>query len=125
MVAPEGYDAGECPFVLGWADLFGICGGCPHEEVIVTVLDLLDCVGVVVAGYVLSVLASVLRGVAFEGSDVRCDGYVSTIDHGGPTVERIGVEGDVIAAAVIALCVSLAMHGTVKLWCQNVGHTRD
>lgn len=55
VVASEGYDAGECPFVLGWADLLGIGGGCAHEEVVVTVLDLLDCVGVVVAGDVLLV----------------------------------------------------------------------
>ena len=79
-----------------------------------TVLDLLNCVGVVVAGDALSVLASILCSVAFERSDVRGNGYVSTIDHGGPTVERVGVKGDVIAAAVIALCVSLAMHMTVK-----------
>ena len=65
VVAAEGYDAGECPFVLGWADLFGIGGGCAHEEVVVTVLDLLDCVDVVIAGDILSVLAWILCGTVF------------------------------------------------------------
>lgn len=56
VVAAEGYDARECPFVLGWADLLGIGGGCAGEEAVVALLDLLDCVGVVVAGDVSSVL---------------------------------------------------------------------
>lgn len=68
---------------------------------------------------------SILCGVASESSDVRCDRYVSTIDHCGPAIERIGVERDVIAAAVIALGVSLAMHVAVKPRCQKIGLTRD
>ena len=50
MVAAKGYDARECFLVFGGADLFCICGRCAHEEAVVTFLDLLDCVGIVVAG---------------------------------------------------------------------------
>lgn len=50
MVAAQGYDAGEGLFVLGGADLFCIRGRCAGEEAVVTVFDLLNCVGVVVAG---------------------------------------------------------------------------
>ena len=50
MVAAEGYDAGEGLFVFGGADLFCVCGWGPHEEAVVAVFDLLDCVGIVVAG---------------------------------------------------------------------------
>ena len=50
VVAAEGYDAGQGLFVFGGANLFCICGGCAHEEAVVAFFDLLDCVGVVVAG---------------------------------------------------------------------------
>lgn len=61
VVATEGNDAREGFFVLGWADLFCICGGCAHEEAVVTFFDLLDCIGVVVAGDML-VLVSIPGG---------------------------------------------------------------
>ena len=57
VVAAEGYDAGKGLFVLGRADLFCICGGCAHEEAVVTLFDLLNCVGVIIAKHV-SVLGS-------------------------------------------------------------------
>lgn len=97
MVAAQGYNAGEGLFVLCRADLFCICGGFAHEEVVVTFFDLLYCVGVVIAEDM-----SVVRLIRCGGSgsrNVRCNRYISTIDHGGPTVERVGVEGNVIAAA--------------------------
>ena len=50
VVAAEGYDAGQGLFVLCRADLFCICGRCAHEEAVVTFFDLLDCIGIVVAG---------------------------------------------------------------------------
>ena len=50
MVTSEGYDAGEGFFVFGGADLVGICSGGAHEEAVMTVFDLLDCVCIVVAG---------------------------------------------------------------------------
>ena len=62
-----------------------------------TFFDLLDCKGVVVAEGM-----SVVRLILCGGSgsrNVRCDRYISTIDHAGPTVERVGVEGNIIAAA--------------------------
>ncbi len=31
--------------------------------------------------------------------DVRCNRYIPTIDHCRPAVKRIGVKGDVVAAA--------------------------
>lgn len=97
VVAAEGYDAGERLFVLGRPDLFCICGRCPHEEAVMIIFDLLDCVGVVVAGD-MSVLGSP-SVIIWEGRNVRCNRYISTIDHSGPTVEGVGVEGDVVAAA--------------------------
>lgn len=57
MVATQSYYAWEGLFILGRADLFCICGGCAHEEAVVTFFDLLDCVGIVVAGD-MSVLGS-------------------------------------------------------------------
>ena len=53
VVATEGDDAGKGLFVLGRALLFCICGRCAHEETVVTFFDLLDCVGIIVAGDVL------------------------------------------------------------------------
>lgn len=53
VIPTEGYDAREGPFVLGRTLLFCICGRCTHEKAVVTFFDLLDCVGVVVAGDVL------------------------------------------------------------------------
>ena len=50
MVSAKGYDAGEGLFVFGGADLVRIRGRCAHEETVVPFLDLLDCVGIVVAG---------------------------------------------------------------------------
>ena len=50
VVAAEGYDAGEGLFIFGWADLVCICGRGAHEEAVVTFFDLLDCVGIVIAG---------------------------------------------------------------------------
>ena len=57
VVAAEGYDAGEGLFVFGGAELFCVCGRGAHEEAVVTFFDLLDRVGIVVAGSV-SVLGS-------------------------------------------------------------------
>ena len=50
VISAEGYDAGEGLFVLGGADLVRIRGRCAHEEAVVPFFDLLDCVGIVVAG---------------------------------------------------------------------------
>ena len=57
VVAAKGYDAREGLLVLCRADLFCVGGRCAHEEAVVTVFDLLNCVGVVVAGD-MSVLGS-------------------------------------------------------------------
>lgn len=56
--------------------------------------DLLDGVGVVVA----SILSALLVKEGRSG-DVRCHGDVATVEHGGPAVEGIGVEGYIVAAA--------------------------
>ena len=50
VVSTKGYDAGEGLSVFGGADLVRIRGRCAHEEAVVPVFDLLDCVGIVVAG---------------------------------------------------------------------------
>ena len=50
MVAAKGDDAGEGLFVFGGAHLFCVGGRCPHEETVVTFFNLLDRVGVIVAG---------------------------------------------------------------------------
>ena len=47
------------------------------EELIVAQFDLFESVGVVVG----------------------CHGYVAAVEYGGPGVERVGIEGDVVAAA--------------------------
>lgn len=52
MIAAQGYDAREGLFVLGGADLFCVGSGCAREEAVVAFFDLLDCMGVVVAGAV-------------------------------------------------------------------------
>ena len=49
VVASEGYDAGECLFAFGGADLVCVCGGRAGEEAVMTLFDLLDCVSIVVA----------------------------------------------------------------------------
>ena len=98
VVAAERYDAREGLFVLCGANFFCICGGCAHEEAVVAVFDLLDCVGVVVAGGYVSVVLFELCA-SLGRRDVRCNRYVAAVDHCGPTVERIGVQGDVVAAA--------------------------
>ena len=50
VVAAEGDDAGEGLFVLRRAHLFCVGGRCSHEETVVTFFNLLDCIGVIVAG---------------------------------------------------------------------------
>ena len=50
VVSAKGYDAGEGLFIFGGADLVRVRGRCAHEEAVVPVFDLLDCVGIVVAG---------------------------------------------------------------------------
>lgn len=57
-------------------------------------LDLLDCVGVVVAGGM-----SVLRIVAGRERAIRCDRDVAAVEDCCPAVKGVGVEGDVVAAA--------------------------
>ena len=96
MVPAEGYDAGEGLLVFGWAGFFCVGGRRAREEAVVAFFDLLDCVGVVVARIV-SVLH--LISVVVWEVDVRCDRYISAIEDGGPTVERVGVQGDIVAAA--------------------------
>lgn len=98
VVATEGYDAGEGLFVLGRANLFCIGGGCTHEEAVMAFLDLLDCVDVVVAEDMSGTLRLELCA-SLGRRDERCNRYVAAVDHCGPTVERIGVHGDVVAAA--------------------------
>ena len=100
VVAAQGYDAGEGLPVLSGTDLLCVRGGRAHEEAVVAIFDLLDCVGVVVAGEGGYVRAGSIVVRSFGGSrDVRCNRYISTIDHRCPTVERVGVEGHVVAAA--------------------------
>ena len=90
-------DAGESLFVLGRALLFCIRGGCAHEEAVVTFFDLLDRVGIVVAGACVS--ARYFQCHSLGRRDIRCDRYISTVQHGGPAVKRVGVEGNVVATA--------------------------
>ena len=49
VVAAEGYYARKSLLVFGGADGFCVCGGCAHEEAVVTFFDLLDRVRIVVA----------------------------------------------------------------------------
>ena len=61
VVTAEGYDAGEGLFVFGGADLVRIRGGCAHEEAVMPFFDLLNCVGIVVAG-MCQLIGSILGG---------------------------------------------------------------
>ena len=72
VVSAEGYDAWEGLFVFGGADLVRIRGWCAHEEAVVPFFDLLDCVGIVVAG-MCQLVGSIwggLTGVYMETYDV-------------------------------------------------------
>lgn len=56
--------------------------------------DLLDGIGIVVA-----VGLSVVSSVPSRRFNVRCDWDVSAVKDCSPAVERVGVKGDVVAAA--------------------------
>lgn len=67
----------------------------PGEEGGVAFFYLVDGVGVVVAG---EQGFNGRDGSGHGGASLRCYGDISTIEDGGPAVEGVGVEGDIVAA---------------------------
>ena len=79
VVAAKGDEAGEGFAGLGVPRQVGVGGWGARQEIVVALFNLPQCVGVVVGG----------------------DGYIATVEDSGPAVERIRIEGYIVAAVEI------------------------
>lgn len=115
VVAAEGDDAGERLALDGGAALVGVGRGRAREDAVVAILDLLERPGVVVPW-------GLLVGEAGNGglnwTGLRGHRDVTAVEHGGPAVEGVRLERDVVATTDS----SLVLKGVHE---RHGGHTKD
>ena len=91
MVTTKCDNAWQCFSMLREALLVGIGKWCSHKEAIVTILDLLNSVGVVVARNddMISLSTCLNQSLGLQESHLRRDRDVATVNDFPPEIERI------------------------------------
>ena len=84
----------KCLALLRWARLVGVCVGRAAQEEVVALLDLLECVGVVIPNPNNQLSFPML----YIRLRLRCNRNVTAVNNLGPGVERVRLEWDVVAA---------------------------
>lgn len=88
MVTAEGDDTRECLALDRGTTLVGVCGRVSRKKVVVSLFNLAQGPGIVVRGH----------------------GDVTAVQHSGPTVEWVRLEGDIVAATSSALVPFVIMN---------------
>lgn len=91
MITAQRDDAWKRPAILRWTFLIRIGLGLSRQQRIVTLFNLRDGDGIVIPG-------TISRVGQAPNFDLRGHRNVAAINHRGPTVEGIGIQGHVIAS---------------------------
>jgi len=98
VVSAKGNDTGQGLALGRRSDLLRVGGRLTHENAVVALFDLLDGIGVVVPGRACQLPDSCFCKPMLSNS--RCHRDVTAVKNRSPAVERVGLERNVVAAAV-------------------------